>query len=104
VSGAARRAIAGAALLVGVAACSEPALTDPNSAQAAAACRDAIRAALDDPSVELVDPNDTRIDGDVVTATYQIGASEITTDCRFTFDRETQAYEVLDTGLPTFAG
>jgi hypothetical protein len=56
-------------LLLVLVGCTEPKLTDPNSAQAA-------------------------------TATYRIAGSEVTTGCAFTFDRETQRYEVSDTGLP----
>jgi hypothetical protein len=93
-------AAAGVVLALVLAGCPEPELTDPNSAQAATACRDAMRAELDDPSVELPDPNEPRIDGDLVIGTYLVGGSEVVTECRFTFDRETQGYEVLDTGLP----
>jgi hypothetical protein len=94
------RILAGSVVAVVLAGCPEPELTDPNSAQAATACRDAMRVELDDPSVELPDPNEPRIDGDLVIGTYLVDGVEVTTECRFTFDRETQGYEALDTGLP----
>jgi hypothetical protein len=84
-----------------VAACSEPQLTEANSGQAARACRDAMRVERDDPTIEVVDENDARIEAGVVTATYRIDDHLVDSACEFTFDRDTQRYEVLDTGLPS---
>jgi hypothetical protein len=100
----ARRGVAVLLMLVGLSGCPEPKLTVANSAQAAEACRDVIRAERDDPSVELLDPNRTSIDGDIVTATYLVEGSEVTTACRFTFDRETQSYAVSDSGMSAARG